>query len=101
MSAAALIGVNTVVFFSSHQLLSLQHFSAAFFFPLFFLLMKSRRQRQLTAQATQQYNASVARLRRIPRRIINRQGRMSRSSQSLQLSLELDPGPARRVRYTP
>ena len=41
MSTAALIRVNMVVFFSSHQLLSLQHFSAraVFFFTvsLFFI----------------------------------------------------------------
>ena len=43
------------------------------------LMIQSFRQRQLTAQATRQYNASVARLLRIRRRI-NRRGRMRRSS---------------------
>ena len=53
-----------------------------FFFFVFFLsylLIQSLRQRQLTAQATQQYNATVARLPRVRRRI-NRRGRMWRSS---------------------
>ncbi|XP_068674456.1 uncharacterized protein [Montipora foliosa] len=48
-------------------------------FLLSLLMIQSFRQRQLTAQATQQYNASVARLLRIRRRI-NRRGRMWRSS---------------------
>ena len=43
------------------------------------LMIQSFRHRQLTAQATQRYNASVARLLRIRRRI-NRRGRMWRSS---------------------
>ena len=54
-----------------------QHFIAVFL--LSFLLMQSSRQRQLIAHATQQQNATVARLRRILRGI-NRRGRMWRSS---------------------
>ena len=48
-------------------------------FFLSLLLMQNFRQRQLIAQATQQHNATVARLRRIRRRI-NRRDRMWRSS---------------------
>ena len=63
--------------------LSLAALAATFqcyhFFFLSFLLMQSSRQRQLIAQATQQYNAIVARPRRIRRRI-NRRGRMWISS---------------------
>ena len=47
------------------------------FFCLF-LLMKILRQRQLTAHATKQYSATVARLRRIRRRI-NHRVRLKRS----------------------
>ena len=41
--------------------------------------MQSLRQRQFTSQTTQRYNAAVARLRQI-RKIIDRRGRMYRSS---------------------
>jgi len=61
--------------------LSLSALAAAFQccgFLLSLLLIQSLHQRQLTAQATWQYNAAVARLRRIRRRI-NRRGRMWRS----------------------
>ena len=56
-------------------------FHCCLFFLLSFLLTQGSRQRQLIAQATQQYNATVARLRPIRRRI-NGQGRMWRSSSS-------------------
>ena len=49
-------------------------------FLLSLLMMQSLRQRQLTVQATQQYNAAVARLRHIRTRINRRRGRMWRNS---------------------
>ena len=64
--------------------LSLAALTATFpccIFFLSFLLKQSLRQRQLTAQATQQFNATVARLRSVRRRI-NLRGRMWRSSGS-------------------
>ena len=78
--------------------LSLAALAATFQGCVFFfsLLMQSLRQRQLTAQTTQQYNVTITRLRRIRRRIINRRGRMWRSSERnlvrLQMQHELDPG---------
>ena len=65
--------------------LSLATLAATFQCGFFFILMQGHRQRQLTAQVTQQYNAIVARLPRIRRRIINRDGRMWRCLQSLQM----------------
>ena len=53
--------------------LSFAALAATFQCCLFFasiLMMQSRGQRQLTAQATEKYNATFARLRRIRRRII-------------------------------
>ena len=43
-------------------------------------MMQSLRQKQLTVQAKQQYNAAVARLRHIRTRINRRRGRMWRNS---------------------
>jgi len=65
------------------------HFGCHCFFPLttkfqccvfcLFLFMQSRCQRQLTAQTTQQYDATLTRLLRIQRRIITCRGRIWRS----------------------
>ena len=49
-------------------------------FLLSLLMTQSLRQKQLTVQATQQYNAAVARLRHIRTRINRRRGRMWRNS---------------------
>ena len=63
-------------------LLALTSLAAAFQFYglLFLLLLKQRRcQQQMTLQAAHQYNAAVARLRYVRRRVIFRRGRLWRN----------------------